>query len=339
MAARCLINVDYPPYGMRWTAAIRECHDIVASGGAITDRQAAKIMGTSDGRLDALLEAAGRLTRSIRGRGVDVEQLHNIKKNACSEDCSFCAQSAFFDTGIETYRLPPADEIVDGARAARDSGAGSYCLVAAWREPAAADFAEVCGIVRRIRAEVGIEVECSLGFLTYEQARALRKAGVRRYNHNLETSPSMFPRICTTHTFQDRVDTLVRARRAGLELCTGGIIGLGESRAQRLELALEIRRINPQEVTVNILVPVPGTPLELQTPLPPGEIARMFALMRFLLPRSIVKISGGRETATADSGESLLRGGADGIITNGYLTSPGNSPRTDADMIRRARLA
>lgn len=318
---------------------IREYYDIVVSGSAITNAQAGRIIDTPDNLLDVLLDAAGRLTHTLRGSDVDVEQLHNIKKNACSEDCSFCAQSAFFDTGIETYKLPPADEIIEGARKAQEGGAGSYCLVAAWREPAAADFAAVCEMVRRIRTEVGIEVECSLGFLTSAQAQALKKAGVRRYNHNLETAPSMFPNICTTHTFQDRVDTLVRAKNAGLELCTGGIIGLGESRAQRLEMALEIRRINPHEVTINMLVPVPGTPLELHTPLPAGEIARMFALMRFLLPHSIIKISGGRETATADSGESLLRGGADGIITNGYLTSPGNTPRTDADIIRRARLA
>ena len=317
---------------------IRRCYDAVASGGLITDAEARDLLNVPDEALPHLLDAAGRLTRAMRGPEVDVEQLHNIKKNACSEDCSFCAQSAFFNTDTETYRLPPAEEIIEGARGARERGADSYCLVAAWREPPPADFERVCGIVRRIRADIGIEVECSLGFLTARQAGALKRAGARRYNHNLETAPSKFPQICTTHTFADRVATLRRAREAGLELCTGGIIGLGETRAQRLELALEIRRIRPEEVTINILVPVPGTPLELQAPLPPGEISRMFALMRFLLPRSIVKISGGRETATDDAGEALLGGGADGIITNGYLTMPGNEPDRDAEVIRRARL-
>ena len=318
--------------------AIERCYAAAASGGAISDDDARDLISVADGDLPALLEAAGRLTYRVRGSAIDVEQLHNIKKNSCSEDCSFCAQSAFFDTNIETYALPPAEEILEGALEAQRHGAGSYCLVAAWREPPAADFERVCSVVRQIRSEVGIEVECSLGFLTARQARRLKEAGVRRYNHNLETAPSKFPQICTTHTFADRVDTLLRAREAGLELCTGGIIGLGESRAQRLELALEIRRLRPEEVTINMLVPVPGTPLELQTPLPGGEISRMFALMRFLLPHSTIKISGGREEATDDSGEALLGGGADGIITNGYLTVPGNTPGRDAEIIRRARL-
>ena len=318
--------------------AIERCYRTAASGGAISDGDAGALINVAEGELSALLEAAGRLTYHARGSAIDVEQLYNIKKNSCSEDCSFCAQSAFFDTGIETYALPPAEEILEGAREAQRRGAGSYCLVAAWREPPAADFERVCGMVSRIRSEVGIEVECSLGFLTSGQAHRLKEAGVRRYNHNLETAPSKFSQICTTHTFADRVDTLVKAREAGLELCTGGIIGLGESRAQRLELALEIRRLHPEEVTINMLVPVPGTPLELQTPLPGGEISRMFALMRFLLPRSTIKISGGRERATEDSGEALLGGGADGIITNGYLTISGNTPDRDAELIRRARL-
>lgn len=285
-----------------------------------------------------LAEAAGRLTIDVQGRSVDVEQLNNIKKNSCSEDCSFCGQSAFFDTGMETYNLPPSEQILSDAQKAKKQGASSYCLVAAWREPPVREFERVCDIVREIRKRVGISVECSLGFLTIRQARALQEAGVKRYNHNLEVAPSKFPEICTTHTFQDRIDTLNTAREAGLELCTGGIIGLGESSEQRMELSWEITKLSPEEVTINILVPIPGTPLELQTPLPKYEIARMFAIMRLLLPDSVIKISGGRERATDDSGKSLLLGGANGIITNGYLTMPGNSSESDRIMIQRAGL-
>ena len=291
-----------------------------------------------DADVPILTKAAGNLTQMMAKGGVDVEQLYNIKKNACSEDCSFCGQSAFFDTDVDTYSLPPADEIVARAAAARDQGALSYCLVAAWREPSERDFERVCHIIGRIRREVAIDIECSLGFLTPYQAQTLHRLGVKRYNHNLETAPSMFAKICTTHTFQDRLDTLRIARKAGLELCTGGIIGLGETRSQRMELALAIADICPEEVTINILVPVAGTPLELQAPLGSVEIARMFAILRFMLPHSIIKISGGRETATDDSGESLLAGGANGIITNGYLTVPGNTPEQDAAMIRKISL-
>ena len=177
-----------------------------------------------------------------------------------------------------------------------------------------------------------------LQFQTPLDAQTLHDIGVRRYNHNLETSRSMFPKICTTHTYDDRLETLHIARKAGLELCTGGIIGMGETRKQRLELALELAKIRPEEVTVNILVPMPGTPLQFQTPLDATESARMFAVLRFLLPHSIIKISGGREKAFEDDGASLLRGGANGIITAGYLTTDGNDPEKDSKMIEKAGL-
>ena len=240
----------------------------------------------------------------------DREQLANIKKNYCSEDCTFCSQSAFFNTKITGYELPPPEEIVEQALNAKNDGAGSFCLVAAWREPSTSDFEKVCIIIDEINKKVGISVECSLGFLTDKQAKRLKKLQVKRYNHNLETSRSKFPEICTTHTYQDRLDTLEIAREAGLELCTGGIIGLGETREQRIEMTLELARIYPEEVTINILVPVPGTPLELQVDLPNSEITRIFSVIRFLLPESVIKISGGRETNLEDSGEELLQSGA-----------------------------
>ena len=196
----------------------------------------------------------------------------------------------------------------------------------------------MCKIISDINDKVGISVECSLGFLTIQQATKLKELKVKRYNHNLETAKSKFPEICTTHTYEDRLKTLGIARDAGLELCTGGIIGLGETRAQRLELTLELARLFPEEVTINILVPVPGTPLELQTDLENSEIVRMFAVIRFLLPESVIKISGGRETMLDDSGEELLQSGANGIITAGYLTMGGNEAQKDLKMIEKIGL-
>ena len=189
-----------------------------------------------------------------------------------------------------------------------------------------------------LKEKVGISVECSLGFLTKEQATKLKELKVKRYNHNLETAESKFSEICTTHTYQDRLDTLEIAREAGLELCTGGIIGLGETREQRIEMTLELARIYPEEVTINILVPVPGTPLELQVDLPNSEITRIFSVIRFLLPESVIKISGGRETNLDDSGEELLQSGANGIITQGYLTMDGNDAQKDRKMIEKIGL-
>jgi len=317
---------------------IKECQEKVLSGIGISSNDAEKLFDVSNENIKELAKAANQITREFNGNRVDVEQLNNIKKNACSEDCAFCGQSAFFDTGIETYKLPTAEEVVIKASKAKKEGAESYCLVAAWREPSPKDFDKVCNIIKEINNKVGINVECSLGFLTSEQAKKLKELNVKRYNHNLETSKSKFSEICTTHTYDDRLKTLQIARDAGLELCTGGIIGLGETRKQRIELALELATLYPEEVTINILVPVPGTPLELQTRLENSEIVRMFSVIRFLLPESVIKISGGRETNLDDSGEELLQSGANGIITSGYLTMGGNESEEDFKMIKKIGL-
>ena len=317
---------------------IKECQENVFSGNHITAEDAKKLLDIPEENLKDLAKCANEITRDFNGDKVDVEQLNNIKKNACSEDCTFCGQSAFFDTGIESYQLPTPEEVVTKAQKAKEEGAESYCLVAAWRESSTTDFQKVCKIITEINDKVGISVECSLGFLTIEQAKKLKELKVKRYNHNLETARSKFSEICTTHTYEDRLKTLGIAREAGLELCTGGIIGLGETRAQRLELALELARLYPEEVTINILVPVPGTPLELQADLPNSEIVRMFSVIRFLLPESVIKISGGRETNLDDSGEELLQSGANGIITAGYLTMGGNEAEKDRKMIEKIGL-
>ena len=317
---------------------IKECQEKVLSGIGISFKDAESLFAIPDKDIVLLARSADEITRQFNGKKIDVEQLNNIKKNACSEDCSFCGQSAFFDTNIDSWQLPEPEEIVKKALNAKQDGAESYCLVAAWREPSASDFEKVCRIIEQINEHVGISVECSLGFLTRQYAKRLKSLKVRRYNHNLETARSKFAEICTTHTYQDRIDTLNIARDAGLELCTGGIIGLGETRMQRQELALELAALHPEEVTLNLLVPIPGTPLELQIPLPKYEIVRMFSIVRFLLPDSVIKISGGRESLLDDSGEELLRSGANGIITSGYLTMGGNKPAEDMRMIKKIGL-
>ena len=320
------------------TELIMNCKDKVLKNQNLDEGIIKKLFNVGDKSLGKLSEAANDITRTFQGSKIDVEQLANIKKNYCSEDCTFCSQSAFFDTGIDKYQLMSAEEVVRQATDAKKAGAHSYCLVAAWREPSDDDFGKVCYIIEQINEKVGISIECSLGFLTKQQAEKLKELGVIRYNHNLETSESKFPEICTTHTYQDRIDTLHTARKAGLELCTGGIIGMGETREQREELVEAIGKLNPEEVTVNLLVPFPGTPLELQTPLSLEEILRVFAVLRFLLPKSIIKISGGREVNLNDDGKELLLSGANGIISAGYLTLDGNSMQKDVKMIKEIDL-
>ena len=317
---------------------IADCKEKVLRNQNLDQEMINKLFNVDDKLLSNLSQAANEITRTFQGSKIDVEQLANIKKNYCSEDCTFCSQSAFFDTGIDKYQLMSAEEVVRQATDAKKAGAHSYCLVAAWREPSEEDFGKVCHIIEEVNEKVGISIECSLGFLTKRQAEKLKELGVIRYNHNLETSESKFPEICTTHTYQDRIDTLHTARKAGLELCTGGIIGMGETRDQREELVQAIGELNPEEVTVNLLVPFPGTPLELQTPLNLEEILRVFAVLRFLLPKSIIKISGGREVNLNDDGKELLLSGANGIISAGYLTLDGNTMQTDVKMIKEIDL-
>ena len=317
---------------------ILKCRDDVINGKKITDSKISELFNIDNELLLDLSNASNHITRHFHGSKVDIEELANIKKDFCSEDCTFCSQSAFFNTKITGYELPPPKEIVEQALNAKNDGAGSFCLVAAWREPNTVDFKKVCLIIEEINKKVGISVECSLGFLTAKQAKTLKKLQVKRYNHNLETSRSKFPEICTTHTYDDRVKTLKIAKNAGLELCTGGIIGLGESRKQREELIFEISELKPEEVTVNMLVPMPGTPLELQTQLDITEIVRVFSTLRFLLPESIIKISGGREVNLKDDGQKLLLSGANGIISAGYLTMGGNTVKKDTKMINEINL-
>jgi len=317
---------------------ILKCKNDVINNKKITKLEASKLFNVDDKFITRLTEAANSITRQNHGSKVDIEELANIKKNFCSEDCSFCSQSAFFNTKISDYQLPPPEQVVKQALNAKNDGANSFCLVAAWREPNHADFEKVCKIIDEINTKVGISVECSLGFLTEKQARTLKMLGVKRYNHNLETSRSKFTEICSTHTYEDRVNTLKIARKAGLELCTGGIIGLGETRKQREELVFEIAEFEPEEVTINMLVPMEGTPLELQTPLSILEILRVFSTLRFLLPNSIIKISGGRELNLKDDGQKLLLSGANGIISAGYLTMNGNPIQKDLEMIEKIHL-
>jgi len=317
---------------------IMQCKKKILSGQKIAVDEALSLINISDESLQFLSDAANEITRTLNGNMIDVETLINAKKGTCPEDCTFCSQSGFYKTGIDTYKLLPAEIIVDNARKAKDGGAKSFCLVCAWRGPSERYFEEICKIVEKVNSEVGIEVNCSLGFITDNMAKRLKELGIKRYNHNLETAKSFFSKICTTHTYQDRIDTARIVKQNGLELCCGGILGMGESRVQRLELGLALAQLNPEECPINILVPQKGTPLELQTKLSIGEILRTVAVFRFLMPKTILKIAGGREVHLANDQEKVLLGGANGIITGGYLTIGGNTPQEDFQMISKIGL-
>lgn len=316
---------------------IDSCMKKVIEGDSISFDEAEKLILTDN--LIKLADCANTITRKFNQETVDVESLINAKSGNCPEDCSFCAQSTFYETGITKYPLLSDEVILEKASEAEKSGSASFCLVCAYREPSQNDFEKICNIIEKLRKQVNLDINVSLGFMTSERARRLKSLGVKRYNHNLEASESFFSKICNTHDYSDRVNTAKTVKEAGLELCCGGIIGMGESKRQRIELAFSLAALEPDEVPINILIAREGTPKELDNSLIDAvDIIRTIAVWRFIMPKTILKIAGGREVHFKDGGRLALQAGANGIITGGYLTTKGNTPNKDIQMIHEIGL-
>jgi biotin synthase len=309
----------------------------VINGNTISFDEAERLILTDN--LVKLADSANLITRKFSQDCVDVETLLNAKSGNCPEDCSFCAQSTFYETGITKYPLLPDEIILDKAVEAKMNGASSFCLVCAYREPPQNEFEKICKVIERLRKEVDLDINVSLGFMTPQRAQRLKSLGVKRYNHNLEASESFFSEICKTHDFADRVKTARTVKDAGLELCCGGIIGMGETPKQRIELAFSLSTLEPDEVPINVLIPRKGTPKELENcSINTMDIIRTIAVWRFIMPKTILKIAGGREVYFKDNGKLALQAGANGIITGGYLTTNGNAPNKDIQMIHEIGL-
>ena len=316
---------------------IDSCMKKVFNGNTISFDEAERLISTNN--LIELADSANLITRKFSQDSVDVETLLNAKSGNCPEDCSFCAQSTFYETGITKYPLLPDEIILDRAMEAKMNGAASFCLVCAYREPPQNEFEKICKVIERLRKEVDLDINVSLGFMTPQRAQRLKSLGVKRYNHNLEASESFFSEICKTHDFADRVKTARTVKDAGLELCCGGIIGMGETPKQRIELAFSLSTLEPDEVPINILIPRKGTPKELENcSINTMDIIRTIAVWRFIMPKTILKIAGGREVYFKDNGKLALQAGANGIITGGYLTTNGNAPNKDIQMIHEIGL-
>jgi biotin synthase len=227
---------------------------------------------------------------------VQLSTLLSIKTGGCAEDCGYCAQSSHFETGVEAAKLMPLDEVLEAARAARAKGATRFCMGAAWRSPKARDMERVTEMVREVKS-LGMETCMTLGMLDGEQARALKDAGLDYYNHNLDTAPEYYGKVIGTRTYQDRLDTLDQVRSAGISVCCGGIVGMGETRAHRAGLIAELANLDPypDTVPVNNLVPIPGTPLGNVDPIDPFEFVRTIAVAHITMPRAVVRLSAGRQ--------------------------------------------
>ncbi len=299
----------------------------------ITFTEALRIALLGEERLLDLISLSYKVTTKYKGKGVYLCGIISAKTGACPEDCGFCAQSAYSQAPISTHPMLDPHLILKAAKEVEKSGASEFCIVTSGRGPDEKTFRRVLDAVCLIRSHTSLSIGCSLGILTDEQASLLCIAGVRRYNHNLETSRSFFPNICTTHTYEERVKTAHLVKENGMELCCGGILGMGESLVQRLELAFELRELDPTLVPINFLNPRPGTNLANSLLLTPIEAIRSIALFRFILPRSILICAGGRGVVLRDFQPLAVLAGANALITGDYLTTQGRSPKEDLQMI------
>ncbi len=280
-----------------------------------------------------LAQAANRIREHYMGDMADLCSLVNAKSGACSEDCAFCSQSSHYKTDSAVYSLLPVEQMVAAAKKAEAAGAHNFCIVCSGDAPTPSELPRIAEAVRGISTETSMQVTCSLGALTEEQVQYLKDAGMKRYNHNIETARSFYDKIVSTHTFDDRVRTIKNVKKKGVEICCGGIIGMGESAEQRLEFAFQLREIGTDCLTLNILNPRPGTPLEHVEPLPPMEIVKTIAIYRFIIPDKILKLSGGREVNLRDLQAFAMLAGANGLIVGGYLTTPGQGISKDIQML------
>ena len=284
-------------------------------------------------RVSEALELAHRVRTRWCGPEVEVEGIVSLKTGGCPEDCHFCSQSGRFETPVRATRLD-IPSLVEAARQTAATGATEFCIVAAVRGPDERLMAQVRGAVAAVHEAVEINVACSLGILTREQAVELRDLGVHRYNHNLETARSHFGEVVTTHTWEERFQTLALVREMGMEVCCGGIIGMGETITQRAEFASQLAELSPDEVPINFLDPRPGTPFAT-LPVVEGAAALLtIAAFRLALPRTVLRFAGGRELTLGDLGTRQgLLGGINAVIVGNYLTTLGRPPEEDLDLL------
>lgn len=283
--------------------------------------------------LPDLIALAHKVRLTWCGETVELESLVNAKSGACPEDCGFCSQSVAFKTDVDVHPYMDQDALVAAARASRDAGASAFCIVVAVRSPSERLLDKVVESVGRVREEVGLDVACSLGLLDDDQAARLGEAGVKRYNHNLEAPRAIFGDVCTTHSYEDRVATALRAKSAGMELCCGGILGMGETLEQRVDFAFELAELEPVEVPLNFLDPRPGTPLADTPPIKAREALQAIALFRLALPAAVVRLAGGRELVLGELQALGLLAGANALIVGNYLTTLGRAPEQDVALL------
>jgi biotin synthase len=306
---------------------------VLERGEGLDQDQTLQVLRLPDEDLDELLALAHEVRMKWCGPDVEVEGIISLKTGGCPEDCHFCSQSGLFASPVRSAWLD-IPSLVEAAKQTAKTGATEFCIVAAVRGPDERLLAQVAAGIEAIRNEVDIQIACSLGMLTAEQVERLSAMGVHRYNHNLETARSFFTNVVTTHTWEERWETLSMVREAGMEVCCGGILGMGETLEQRAEFAANLAELDPHEVPLNFLNPRPGTPFGDLDVLPASEALKAVAAFRLALPRTMLRFAGGREITLGDLGAKQgILGGINAVIVGNYLTTLGRPAESDLELL------
>ncbi|MBI3933119.1 MAG: biotin synthase BioB [Acidobacteria bacterium] len=313
----------------------RRLADQSLAGRELTREQALEILRVPEEELLDLVSACYRVRRHFHGHRVKLNMLINAKSGLCAEDCGYCSQSIVAESGVDRYPLQSRETLLEGARQAMKVNAHTYCIVISGRRPTPRELDHVVEAVREIRAQFPLRICCCLGLLSDEEARRLVEAGVERVNHNLNTAEAYYDDICTTHTYKDRVDTLENVKRAGLSPCSGGILGMGESEDQIVDLAFALRALDVDSIPLNFLIPIAGTPLGGLDYLTPQKCLAILCLFRLVNPSKEIRIAGGREYHLR-SLQPLALYVADSIFIGDYLTTRGEVPEQDLQMLEDA---
>ncbi len=316
---------------------LKSIEEKVLDGSKISRKEALFIASLSSQDIFDLFSSANRIREHFRGNTVDLCAIINAKSGACPEDCSYCAQSAKSSSEIKTFRLVEKETVVKKAQEAKEGGARRFCIVTSGKKASAADLKKIAEMVSAVR-KLGLLPCATLGLLSGADLLLLKDAGLERYHNNLETSERFFSEICTTHTYQDKLETIREVKSSGLSLCSGGIFGLGETWEDRVDMAFALRDIGPDSVPLNFLTPVKGTRLGLNKILDPFDALKIISLYRFILPDKEIRVCGGRIQTLGEFNSFIFPAGADGLLTGNYLTTLGRNFEDDLKLINQYGL-